>query len=67
MNAPACPCCGGEQIGRDVLCSLCWTGVPQKYRAAVHKAQKALGYNPASAKRQDELKYAIRVAIAKRP
>lgn len=57
---PACPCCGkAEQLGREALCSLCWNQVPQKYRTAVQRAQKAIGYNPASAKVQAALEAAI--------
>lgn len=65
MTPPACPCCGkAEQLGREVLCSLCWNQVPQKHRTAVQRAQKAIGYNPASARRQDELKAAIAIACS---
>lgn len=54
-----CPCCGGAHIGREPLCSLCWNLVPGKYRTAVYQAQKALGYNPASARVQEQLRLAI--------
>ncbi len=66
MGTPAtpCPCCGGPQIGREALCSLCWNQVPQRLRTAVARAQKAIGYNPASNARQIELQTAIADACA---
>lgn len=54
-----CRCCGLDHHGRDVLCSVCWQLVPAKLRAAIYSAQRALGYNPASAARQAELEQAI--------
>lgn len=50
MSGPSCVCCGGEQIGKEPLCGECWSQVPQRLRTAVYKAQKDLGYNPASPK-----------------
>lgn len=56
---PTCLCCGDPKIGREPLCSLCWNLVPGKYRTAVYKAQKDLGYNPASVRVQEQLSLAI--------
>lgn len=58
-----CPGCGLSSDGREALCGVCWTGVPGKYRTAVRNAQKALGYNPASARAQEALQLAIADAV----
>ena len=57
-----CPGCGLGSDGRHALCGVCWSGVPGKLRAAIKRAQKAVGYNPASAKARAELDMAIAAA-----
>lgn len=59
MSGPTCVCCGGDQIGNEPLCALCWNQVPIKYRNLVYKAQKALGCNPASARVLAEFRQAL--------
>lgn len=60
MTPSPCPCCGkSEGLGTEPLCSLCWNQVPGRFRTAVHKAQKALGYNPASSRVRADLELAI--------
>jgi hypothetical protein len=61
--ATACPGCGLDGEGREALCGACWTDVPGKHRTAVRNAQKALGYNPASARAQKTLQLAIADAV----
>lgn len=63
MTPPqACPGCGLTSDGREALCGVCWSAVPAPYRAAVRRAQKAVGYNPASRAAQANLQLAIAAA-----
>lgn len=59
----ACPSCGLESDGREALCGVCWTEVPTKERNDVRKAQKAVGYNPASWKARAVLEQAVADAV----
>lgn len=61
--ALSCPGCGLSSDGRQALCGVCWSGVPGKHRTEVRNAQKALGYNPASARAQKALQLAIADAV----
>lgn len=61
--AITCPGCGDQHDGREALCGVCWSGVPAAHRAAVRKAQKAVGYNPASARARTDLDVAIAAAM----
>lgn len=60
---PLCPGCGLSSDGREALCGVCWSGVPTAARAGIRRAQKAVGYNPASAHARDELDLAIAAAV----
>lgn len=63
MTAPMCPGCGLSSDGREVLCGVCWSAVPAAHRAVVRKAQRAVGYNPASARARSRLELAIASAV----
>lgn len=58
-----CPGCGLDSDGREALCGVCWATVPQRERATVRAAQKAVGYNPASWKACAILQQAIADAV----
>lgn len=63
MTGQTCPGCGLGSDGREALCGACWSTVPAAYRAAVRRAQKAVGYNPASARARNDLDVAIAAAM----
>lgn len=54
-----CPGCGLTSDGREAVCGACWSGIPGPNRAEIRRAQKAMGYNPASLKAQATLSKAI--------
>lgn len=63
--APAqrCPGCGLTSDGREALCGACWTEVPARHRALVRRAQRKVGYNPASVQAQQQMQVAIANAV----
>lgn len=63
MSGLKCRGCGLSSDGREVVCGDCWSGIPGVHRRRVHAAQKALGYNPASARAQAALQQAIADAL----
>ena len=63
MNRTPCPGCGLDSDGREAVCGVCWSAIPAPNRAAIRRAQKAMGYNPASVKAQEALQVAIATGI----
>lgn len=63
MTPTRCAGCGLTSDGREVVCGVCWSGIPGEHRRKVHAAQKGLGYNPASQRAQAQLAQAIADAL----
>lgn len=56
----ACPGCGNVvDWAKEPFCRECWGKIPASMRRALHVAQKALGYNPASPKAREAFDVAL--------